>query len=78
MPAAQAAEAFGRFDYESGDGRNRAVGSFTEGADPTHRPIEGHFSDEDTWSLEADLQTNRSTRDRWAFPVSLGAVCHFG
>jgi opacity protein-like surface antigen len=161
-------QAFGRFNYESGDGRNRAIGSFTEGTDPTHTPIAGHFSDEDTWSLdlgtrvyfpvsesfrpfagialgatrvsgikaalalpdetpdvrftrtgtvfsqsieagvqyaamqnldlrfaidathfgslpavrnpttlEADLQTNQSTRDRWAFPVSLGAVYHF-
>ncbi len=39
-------EAFSRFTYESGDGRVREIGALAA------QPIEGRFSDEDTWTVD--------------------------
>jgi opacity protein-like surface antigen len=54
-------EAFTRFSYDSGDGRQRAIGSLAVGA-ATAQPIDARFSDEDAWTAELG--------SRFYFPAS--------
>lgn len=54
-------EAFTRFSYDSGDGRQRTIGSLAVGS-AVARPIDARFSDEDAWTAELG--------SRFYFPAS--------
>jgi opacity protein-like surface antigen len=63
-------EAFGRFSYESGDGRVRPIGTLAA------QPIEARFADQDAWTLDVGSRFYFGTGEtlRPFAGVSLGAT----